>query len=196
MTTREIEALLQRYYEGKTSLKEEYMLKEYFKGEDVPDHLAGHRSVFRYFGAEAKTGVSEKFEETLKENIGGGALIRMKPSGNRLVLKLSIAATIALIAALVTLFRLGIFTPSQPYGTITDPQLAYAEVKSALFLVSSRLNDGLSRAHPLEAFSDGLQKMEELGSFRTGLEELNKFNQLDKYQPIIINPGRTASARP
>lgn len=190
MTTKEIEALLASYYEGETSLREEHLLKEFFQKDDVPAHLQEHKPIFGFFTVEATTTVSPEFEPSLQEKLGKGRVVSMKPTGRRLILSLSLAASIILIAGLITVFKLGIFTPSQPYGTISDPQLAYLEARNALFLVSSKFNNGLNKMQHLEAFNTGVNRAQKLQSFRTGIDELNKFNQLDQYQPIIINPGR------
>ncbi|MFC2102770.1 hypothetical protein ACFLS7_07225, partial [Bacteroidota bacterium] len=79
----------------------------------------------------------------------------------------------------------------QPYGTISDPQLAYAEARSALFLVSSKFNDGLNQAQHLESFSTGFNQAKQLENFQRGLDNVNKFDRLNIYQPINLNPGRT-----
>ncbi|MBL7138102.1 MAG: hypothetical protein ISS17_04970 [Bacteroidales bacterium] len=191
MTTKEIEALLAKYYEGETSLREEHLLKEYFEGDEVPAHLLEHKPIFGFVSVEAKTTPSPEFETSLQDKLGNGRTVSMNPPIKRLVLTLSLATSIILIAGLVTLFRLGIFSPSQPYGTITDPQLAYTETRKALYLVSSKFNIGLDQMQQLETFNTGLNRAQQLQSFRTGLDEMNKFNQLEQYQPISINPGRT-----
>ncbi|MBE0647312.1 MAG: hypothetical protein IH596_05990 [Bacteroidales bacterium] len=191
MTTKEIEALVASYYEGETSLQEEHLLREYFRGENIPAHLLEHKPVFGFFSVDAKAAVSPGFESTLKDKLDGGRVISLNSSGKRLVLTLSVAASIVLIAGLVTVFKLGIFTPSQPYGTITDPQLAYVEARNALYLVSSSFNDGLNHMQHLESFNSGYNQARQLKSFQTGLDQVNKMNQLDHYQPINLNPGRT-----
>ncbi|MBN1198591.1 MAG: hypothetical protein JXA23_04495 [Bacteroidales bacterium] len=190
MTTKEIEALLAKYYEGETSLMEEHLLKEFFQGDTIPAHLQEHKSVFNFYSAQAKTEVSLRFDASLQDRIGRGRIVTMNPARKRLAYSLSLAASIALIAGLITLFKLGVFTPSQPYGTITDPQLAYAEARSALYLVSSNLNSGLDRMQHLQSFNTGYGKFEQLNNFQTGLKTLTKMNQLDNYQPIVLNPGR------
>jgi uncharacterized protein YneF (UPF0154 family) len=49
MNASEAEELLQKYYEGETSLEEERQLREYFRvGETVPAHLRGHAAQFGY----------------------------------------------------------------------------------------------------------------------------------------------------
>ncbi|NQV03647.1 MAG: hypothetical protein HQ542_13445, partial [Bacteroidia bacterium] len=190
MTTKEIEALLARYYEGETSLREEHLLKEFFQSDDIPAHLQENKPIFGFFSVEAKSTVSPEFETSLQEKPGSGLVVSMNPPGRRLMLSLSLAASIILIAGLITVFKLGIFTPSQPYGTISDPQLAYTEARNALLLVSSRFNTGLNQMQHLGAFNTGVNQARQLQNFRTGIDEMNKFSQLEHFQPIILNPGR------
>ncbi|KAA0992497.1 HEAT repeat domain-containing protein [Dyadobacter aurulentus] len=45
----DIEKLLEKYYEGETSIEEEKELKRFFSEENVPDHLASHAAQFGYF---------------------------------------------------------------------------------------------------------------------------------------------------
>ncbi|GAB3964582.1 hypothetical protein GCM10028806_02320 [Spirosoma terrae] len=49
----DIEKLLEKYYEGETTLAEEKLLRQFFQQEDVPVHLQSHAGPFRYF-AEAR----------------------------------------------------------------------------------------------------------------------------------------------
>lgn len=44
-----IERLLEKYYDGDTSLEEERTLKQYFQNGDVPMHLQSHAAQFGYF---------------------------------------------------------------------------------------------------------------------------------------------------
>ncbi|UFH54013.1 HEAT repeat domain-containing protein [Spirosoma sp. KNUC1025] len=45
----DIEKLLEKYYEGETSLAEEKQLRNYFQQETIPTHLQPHAEQFRYF---------------------------------------------------------------------------------------------------------------------------------------------------
>jgi hypothetical protein len=45
-----IEKLLERYWEGETSLPEEQELQAYFSRDQLPEHLAPHRHSFQFFG--------------------------------------------------------------------------------------------------------------------------------------------------
>lgn len=46
---RDIEKLLEKYYEGETTIEEEKELKRFFQQEPVPAHLASHAAQFGYF---------------------------------------------------------------------------------------------------------------------------------------------------
>ena len=48
MNIKEIEDLLEKYYEGETSLSDERSLKAFFMQMDVPDHLKPQQSVFLF----------------------------------------------------------------------------------------------------------------------------------------------------
>lgn len=45
----DIEKLLERYYEGETSLAEEKQLRQFFQQDNLPAHLKTHAEQFRYF---------------------------------------------------------------------------------------------------------------------------------------------------
>lgn len=45
----DIDKLLERYYEGETSLDEEKQLRQFFQQETIPPHLQQHAGQFRYF---------------------------------------------------------------------------------------------------------------------------------------------------
>lgn len=49
----DINALLERYYNGETTLDEEKQLRQFFQQDTVPAHLKAHAEPFRYF-AEAR----------------------------------------------------------------------------------------------------------------------------------------------
>ena len=72
MTTSEIEQLLEKYYEGNTTLQEEEALSDFFLGGDVPEHLAMHKPVFACFDEALKLEMQDTdFEQ--KNSVGGVA---------------------------------------------------------------------------------------------------------------------------
>lgn len=61
----DIEKLLEKYYDGETSLEEERALKQFFQSGDVPEHLQSHRAQFGYFAQARKEQPSLNFNHEL-----------------------------------------------------------------------------------------------------------------------------------
>jgi hypothetical protein len=175
MTIKEIEDLLTRYEEGTTNRREEHLLREFFLGPEVPPHLQEYRAFFRFARAESRekpsSGLGMKISARLHESL----TVQVTSKRRRLVYTFSIAASILLLAGLIFTFRTSLFRASQPYGTITDPQLAYTEASNALLLISGNLNRGLAR-------------MDRMRYLDQGIRQARLLSQYDKYQPISINP--------
>lgn len=60
-----IEQLLERYWEGQTSLQEEAILHMFFEQEEVPVHLRRYKSLFEGLAQQAKIRLDETFETHL-----------------------------------------------------------------------------------------------------------------------------------
>jgi len=63
---RQIEALIEKYFEGLTSLDEEQVLRDYFQREDLPEELKTHAPLFQYFSSERKE--IQKNEVSVRRN--------------------------------------------------------------------------------------------------------------------------------
>ena len=196
MTTKEIEASLAKYYDGNSTLQEEHLLKEFFLRSDVPEHLLEHKPIFGFFTEEGDSAISEAFEPALEEKLRQGKVVSLINRRRKTTYALSIAASIVLVASLIITFQLGMFSPIQPFGTITDPNLAYMEASNALFMVSERFNTGIDKASQFEAFQAGLDKARQFETFQNSLTKAEKFNRLNKYQPIILYPDDIQTKRP
>lgn len=61
----DIEKLLEKYYDGETSLEEERALKQFFQSGDVPEHLQSHAAQFGYFARVRKEQPSLNFNHEL-----------------------------------------------------------------------------------------------------------------------------------
>ncbi len=137
-----IEKLIDKYFEGETSIAEEKELKNYFSSSDVAQHLEQYKSVFGYF-SQAQ---SQQFNAT----------IPLKAKKRTNVAWLSIAASV------VILFGIGTFmytkTNDKPssqlsdLGTYDDPEVALAETQKALELVSEKINVGIGSVSYINEF--------------------------------------------
>lgn len=88
----EIEKLLEKYYEGETTLQEEKYIKDFFSKSDVPAHLQNHVAEFGYYKKAAEEQPSEKLKKQVLNTIQKrGRVIQFS------VLSRRIAAGVALL---------------------------------------------------------------------------------------------------
>ena len=131
-SVKNIELLLEKYFEGETSIAEEKVLKQYFTSETVAPHLEQYRSLFGYFKSEKE----EKLEQPI-----------MLTSQKTTLYRWLVAASIALLLG-------GGFWFTQQeapqnavaqseLGTYDSPEEAFEETQKALAMVSGHLNTGI-----------------------------------------------------
>lgn len=137
-----IENLLERYFEGLTTLEEEEQLQHYFLSEDVAPHLAQYRPIFYYFASEKNQELAPEFAKTnLKRSIYNWILV---------------AAIFVLFAGLFFTWKQSI-NSSQDLGTFDDPEVAMAETLKALEMVSLKVNKGKETVMHLQEFNQTKQ---------------------------------------
>ncbi|MDR2056848.1 MAG: hypothetical protein LBP83_00910 [Dysgonamonadaceae bacterium] len=59
----EIETLIEKYFEGLTTLKEEEYLRAYFQKETVPAEWEAYKAMFRFFALEIEAGKTKPLPE-------------------------------------------------------------------------------------------------------------------------------------
>jgi hypothetical protein len=126
-----IENLIEKYFNGETSIAEENELKVYFSSTNVAQHLEQYQPIFGYF-SQAKT---EQFKAT----------IPIQNKNRKRIVWLSIAASI------VVLFGIGTFMYNQTNDEIEfegcnandNPEVVLKETQKALDLVSQKINTGV-----------------------------------------------------
>lgn len=141
-----IEQLIDKYFEGQTSIAEERELKAYFSSSDVAQHLEQYRDVFGYF-TQAK---EQQFTKS----------VPLQPRKQFNVVWLSIAASIVIVFGVVT-FRLyeTEVQPTGELGTYDNPELAMAETQKALDLVSEKLNVGIESVSYINEYESTKNKI-------------------------------------
>lgn len=147
MDYKHIPALLERYFEGNTTLEEEAQLRAYFQQEDIPAALAPYRPLFQYFAEAKEYGLPANFDQKVMEQLP-------KPSIHRLRSTWWVRA-----AALVGL-ALGAWWAVEQYAIPPQEEVAIdwskyepetveeaLEITRSAFLkVSTELNQGASKA--------------------------------------------------
>ena len=141
-----IEIILEKYFDGKTSIAEEKELKDYFTSSNVAQHLEQYQPLFGYF--------SQAKQEQYK------AVVPLKTEKRNIVSWISIAA------AVVVLLGVGTFTfmnynvkKSQDYGTYDDPEVAFKETQKALALISEHVNTGIESVGYINEYEQSKNKI-------------------------------------
>ena len=128
MELNNIEQLLEKYFEGETSVAEEQQLKEYFNSEHVASHLEVHKPLFSYFS------------QSNKDKMNFSPIL---PSKKRIyTLWIGVAASLLFIVGIVTFWD----KPSakqEDLGSFEDPEIAFRETQKALAMLSENVNVGI-----------------------------------------------------
>ncbi|MBK7335936.1 MAG: hypothetical protein IPJ00_07115 [Saprospirales bacterium] len=78
MTNQNIQQLLDKYFEGETSLEEEAALKNYFQGKTIDPAFQAFQPLFRYLDAERQTALSPSFDEKVLSRIQSERQMRVR----------------------------------------------------------------------------------------------------------------------
>jgi hypothetical protein len=146
MEINKIETLLDKYFEGITSIKEENELRIYFSSGNVSQHLIQYQHFFKGLDQSKK----EQFT-------------RIVPfyEQKRPVLWLSIAASMVVAVGVGSYAFLNTEnTPSQSdLGTFEDPKVAFEATQKALSLLSNNINVGIESVLYLEEYQIAKNKV-------------------------------------
>ncbi len=125
-----IESLLEKYFDGETSIEQEKQLTNYFSSENVAQHLQQYQPMFKYFEKEKQT--IFKQEIVLKSN--------------KKIVWFSMAASVILLAGIGTFYLMNNkqASPEEGLGTYKSPEIAFVETQKALQMLSSNVNVGIN----------------------------------------------------
>lgn len=135
MDYKEVIKLVDKFFEGETSLKEEKLLKDFFENsKDIPSDLLYAKDLFNHMIKESK------------ETVDTPVVRKDRKIGPRRILTLS-----GIAAGIIILIGLVFFTRNTNQETvyayyngepITDQEQAYKETYKAINLLSKNLNRG------------------------------------------------------
>jgi len=132
-----IEKIIEKYFDGNTTLQEEQSLRSYFQQNEVAPQLEVYRSYFGYLDQEKKP----QFEKQIR-----------LPQKNTKKYSWSLVAAIVIISGISLIYE-NQKTTYEDLGTFDDPELAIQETQKALQLVSKHLNKGMEQTKHLETFN-------------------------------------------
>lgn len=128
MESTQIEQLLNKYLEGKTSIVEERELKAYFSSDNVASHLQPYKSMFGYFKNQEEV----QFTKTLP----------LQPRKRNVVKWIGVAASFVVLFG-TSLFYINSNGTNEDLGTYDDPEVAFIETQKALEMLSVNVNYGV-----------------------------------------------------
>lgn len=162
---RNIEDLLECYYNAQTTEAEEQWLKDFFCNEDVPPHLQKEKEMFLQL---QNIQIPKGLEERLSKQIGQWAtqerFVQKNPRRRTLQWIGSIAASLLILFSIGWYFH----APQPRKDTCATPEEAYIHTEKALMMFAQALNKGVKQ---MEVIQESTEKVE-----RNIQKQLNKLN--------------------
>ncbi|PRP66319.1 hypothetical protein [Nonlabens agnitus] len=135
--------LLEKYWEGETSLQEEQDLRDYFKSDRVSQEHLVYKGLFHSYEMEKSIddGGFDAFAKVKSKQLHNKKFNRRTWTG------IAVAASVSLMVAVGS----GLYDHSNDadLGTYESPEEAYEATVAALELVSSKFNKGKQNLQPI-----------------------------------------------
>jgi hypothetical protein len=142
--------LLDKYFAGETTLREETILREYFNGNSVEKAHLRFKPLFQYLEKEQEQIVAIDFNEKVVAKIEGkGKVLKMNVLRGRV---LRIAAVFLILISAWVVMKNTISAPEKTIDErwaeveIKDTEEAFEATKAALLFASIKLNRGTKKA--------------------------------------------------
>ena len=119
-----IEQLMERYWEGETTLQEESILRMFFSQTDIPEHLRKFQPLF-ICEQQKEEPLGEDFDARILEQIGEAPVAKTISLKDRLMPLFKAAAIVAIVLTLGN-------AAQAPWDIWEDPRDAYANAKEQL----------------------------------------------------------------
>lgn len=177
MERNQIKTLLQKYYNAVSTREEENMLKEYFQGKDLPDEMKLEQLHFLAMAdmRNEEIEVPADLESKILARLSVEQAKRKWLNNRTLITLTSIAAGLALVLSTFVFLN-----SRKDLGTYDDPQIAYAQSKDALDMVSRYFNQGtsgLANLREMDRSMEPLNNLERVEDVSNNLKYLGKFNE-------------------
>ena len=186
MNLHEIEKLLEKYFEGETSLPEETKLRDFFSAGNVPERWKGLEKYFTFMIREQDQQLQDtSFDEKVMSAVKGNKLAPI------IDLHRPWIYWIAGVAAGL-LILLAVFVKFDPFSrriedTYKDPQIAYMEARKILLFVSAKFNKGTSSLKPVTTLETGLNELKPVAAYNKGMNEVKRLDEVEKVEKFITN---------
>ncbi|SDG79012.1 hypothetical protein SAMN04488062_102163 [Flavobacterium omnivorum] len=149
-----VETVLEKYFEGETSIAEEKELQDYFATQHVAPHLEKYTALFNHF-AVAK-------EQQFEQEIPLFEIQKVESRNKKRLLGwMSIAASVVVLMGIGTyvIYYSEPVNNSNDLGTYDDPEVAFKETQKALSLLSKNVNVGIESVKYVEEYQIAKNKV-------------------------------------
>jgi hypothetical protein len=185
-----IRKMLERFYQGETTLEEEKWLEDYFSSTTVPEELLADKELFRTFGSSGDSiVVPHDLNRKILERIDREERKVLRTRRISLFSLSGLAAGLLVMIAVYLFFlrtdRPALLASHQLTDTYKDPMDAYEEAKRTLAFVSEKLNYGTSELKHVQQLSKtATDPLKSLSMINKGSRELNLLGQLQMVREI------------
>lgn len=159
MELNKIENILEKYFQGETSIAEENELRDYFSSSNVAQHLEQYQPIFSYFSQVKQQKSTYELEDL--DQTGEAIPLQTKKQN---VGWLSIAASVVVLLGIGTYFYTSEKTTTpvvaqSELGTYDNPEKAFAETQKALALLSNNVNVGIESVQYIKEYEQSKNKI-------------------------------------
>ncbi len=185
-----VRKILERFYQGETSLEEEKWLQDYFSSTTVPEELLADQELFMAFEQKEDSipvpvDLNEKILNSLDRE-------EKRAQRTRRVSLYSLSGLAAGLLALVAVYVFFLkadtpvlFSAQENLDTYEDPMDAYEEAKKTLAYVSVKLNAGTSEMkHVQQLTKSTSDPLRSLSKINKGSRELVLLGELQRVREI------------
>ena len=183
MKPNNIEKLIEKFYAGETTIKEETLLKTYFNQESIPEQFQSARDYFNFLQEEKGLELDSSFDDNILQ------VIKLKEDNPNTIktwtYRISSVAAVILLFIMIW-FGADMLQPREVYGTISDPSLAFVETQKVLEEVSKNMKKGLQPAEKtVQKVDDNIKRIGELKKMDQALESTKSIRKIDKASDLL-----------
>ncbi|HKJ42398.1 MAG TPA: hypothetical protein VKA27_09905 [Sunxiuqinia sp.] len=176
MDLKEIKQILQRYFEGESSIEEEQFLHEHFRSKTIAPELEKYR---RFFAGMNE--LAESRDPELESGIMDYILENEHREKNHYRWLWQTVSGVA-AALIITLFVVNFYgSQNQWKDTYKNPDIAYTEAKRTLQFIAGQYQKGLAPLEPTKVLNTATKPMKTgLSQVNKGFKEVQKLDEVDK----------------
>lgn len=160
MDSKQLEALLEKYWNCETSLEEEKQLKDYFAQGEVAEPLREAAPLFRYLHEQKSKHITDVvFDKQVSDQL------RKKPRGKVVwwtfnAARMAAGIAVVIVAGYFVRQEIRASYPEEVTDTYSDPKLAFEETKKALLMISKGFNRGQKETSKIKLFNQAEEKIQ------------------------------------